>query len=112
MKTVLLALAAFLWEWFKQVFIALDQAVNAIFGPLFTFSIGWADETLSARCGRNYLKRRWMAMIFLPIIDFLFIWQPPDPNVVDESGKPIKSHCIRAYYKERLRRDLAPEYRT
>ncbi len=39
-------------QWLKQVFIALDQALNALAG-------GWADETLSSRCWRLRHRRGW-----------------------------------------------------
>lgn len=86
----------FLLAWFQQSFIALDQAVNAIFGPIFSWTIGYADETLSARAWR--CRNKPWGRIFLPVIDLLFIWQGP-------------GHCKRAYETEKARRNLPPEYR-
>lgn len=105
------ALRQFLLEWVQQVGIALDQLLNATIGPFLTFTIGWADETVSARAGRNYLANRVMARIFKPVIDLMFFWQKPDPSITDEQGQPERSHCVRAYRKEILRRQLPPEYR-
>lgn len=99
----LLRVGAFPLHWLQQVGIAIDQFLNAV-------STGWADETLSARCGRNYLKGRRLARLFKPVLDLLFAWQKSDPTIKDENG-PIVSHCIRAYHKEKLRRQLPPEYR-
>lgn len=46
MKTVIRNACRRLRRWGKQVLVALDQLVNALFG-------GWADETLSSRCWRK-----------------------------------------------------------
>jgi hypothetical protein len=97
----------FFKAWGAQSFIALDQAANAIFGPVFSWTVGYADETLSARAWRCRAKP-W-GRVFLPLIDLLFLWQTPDVN--DDAGQPIRSHCHRAYLKEGLRRNLPPEYR-
>lgn len=93
----------------QEVLIAVDQLANAILPPIFTLS--YSDETLSARTYRGARRGRIMGRIALPIIDFLFAWQSPDPDIVDEAGVPIRGHCERAYCKERLRRSLPPEYR-
>lgn len=87
---------AFLKVWGQQTFIAWDQAINATFGPIFSWSIGYADETLSARAWRCQHKP-W-GKVFRPLIDLLFFWQGPN-------------HCRRAYETELLRRNLPPEYR-
>jgi len=67
----------------KQIAIALDQLVNAIFG-------GWADETLSARFHRTNspLKR---------YVDAAFFWE--------------EDHCLSSYQAEHQRRQLPPAYR-
>ena len=71
----------------KQILIALDQLVNALFG-------GWADETLSARCWR--CRDRQPFKLLEPVIGRLFF----DP-----------SHCLESYLSERRRFQLPPEYR-
>lgn len=103
------ALLAFLGEWLVQALIALDQLINAAFMPLLTGSVGWADETLSARAWRERNARPGRVM--RAMIDWMFSWQKPDPEIVDEDGAPITGHCERAYQKERMRRNLHPEYR-
>lgn len=40
-----------MWRYLKQVLIAFDQLINALLG-------GWADETLSSRAWRHYVKGR------------------------------------------------------
>jgi hypothetical protein len=77
-------------EWVYQVWIAIDQTLNAIHG-------GYADETMSARCGR--LGGRWPYRLYRPVIDALF-YPFQGPN-----------HCVNAYAKERQGRHLPPEYR-
>ena len=52
MKTVIRNACRRLRRWGKQVLVALDQLVNALFG-------GWADETLSSRCWRKRDKTGW-----------------------------------------------------
>lgn len=71
-----------------EVFVALDQLVNAVLG-------GYADETISARSWRLRAVRpySWLR----PAIDRLFFWQP--------------SHCEGAYESERMRSQLPVEYR-
>jgi hypothetical protein len=103
-------LIAFLQAWGAQTFIAGDQLVNAAFGPIFSWTIGYADETLSARAWRCRAKP-W-GRVFLPLIDLLFFWQATDPELLDAAGQPIRSHCHRAYLKEQERRNLPPEYRA
>ena len=51
-------------HWLLQVFIALDQLVNALLG-------GWADETLSSRAWRMEAKRRPWGRVMRPLIDVL-----------------------------------------
>lgn len=93
----------------QQVFIGVDQLLNAMIPPIFTLS--YADETLSARTYRAARRGKLIGRLALPIIDFLFAWQSPDPDIVDEQGNPITGHCERAYRKEQARRNLPPEYR-
>ncbi len=98
---------AFFFGWLRESALAVDQLINAMFMPLFTWSVGMSDETLSARAWRS--RNHYWAKVFLPLIDLLFAWQKPDPEIADESG-PIKSHCHRAFRKEKLRRGLPREY--
>ncbi len=70
----------------KQVLVAVDQLINAIFG-------GYADETLSSRAWRARDKQPWL----YKSIDKLFFWDV--------------SHCCQSYYSEKLRRQFPPELR-
>lgn len=92
------AVRQFFIDWFAQSFIAVDQAVNAVFTPLFTLRVGWADETLSARTYRAAKRGKIVGRALQPIINALFFWQGPD-------------HCRNAYMKEQQRANLPPEYR-
>lgn len=69
--------------YFKQVFVAVDQLVNALLG-------GYADETLSSFCHRENPR---MAAIIDTILFF-------DPD-----------HCRRSYESERLRTYHPPSLR-
>lgn len=75
-------------EHLKQVSIALDQVVNTLCG-------GYADETLSCRAYRHYLKGEhvWVKTL----IDCLFFF---DPN-----------HCYESYMSEQERLHLPPALR-
>ena len=73
----------------KQVLIAADQLVNAIFG-------GWADETLSARVWRNQ-GNSWYWKLLLKVIDGIFFWQD--------------NHCQKSFDSEVLRRHFPDAYR-
>lgn len=76
-------------ESIKQILIALDQLLNAIFR-------GWADETLSARAYRlapNSIKWRTVQQV----IDAAFFWD--------------EAHCFASYQSEQKRLQLPPEYR-
>lgn len=80
-----------------QVFIAIDQLLNALIPPFG--SLSYADETLSARCYRAARDGRILGKFFLPIIDGFFrLWQGPN-------------HCYNAYMEEKERRQEPPEYR-
>ncbi len=102
-------LKAFLWSWLAQSAIAFDQLLNAALLPLFTWTVGYADETLSARAWRMFAKKRFWGYVFRPLIDLLFLWQKPD--AFDANGAPIKGHCLRSFLKEKGRRNMPPEYR-
>jgi hypothetical protein len=106
MKNALWLLRAYI----TQIFLAVDQLLNALIPP-FTGSVSMADETLSARSFRAYAKGRAWGLALMPLIDWLFAWQKPDPTIKDYTGAVVQGHCERAYHKEILRRNLPPEYR-
>lgn len=72
----------------KQFAIALDQVVNTLCG-------GYADETLSCRAYRHYLKGERVWLVWL--IDTLFFWD--------------KDHCKSSYESEQERLHLPPALR-
>lgn len=75
-----------------QLFISVDQLLNVLTNPFSEET--WADETLSARCGR--LGHRYPYKFWKIIIDSLFgLWQGPN-------------HCDNAYQNERMRYQLPP----
>ena len=84
-------------DYFVQVFLALDQLANALIPPI-DGTIGYADETLSARCYRAHRDGKIFGRIFMPPIDLLFFWQGPN-------------HCKNAYLKEFDRQNYPSEYR-
>lgn len=85
-------------DWWIQVFIAFDQLVNTLIPPL-DGTIGWADETLSARCYRAHRDGKVLGRLLMPVIDLLFIWQGP-------------GHCKNAWQKELDRKNFPEEYRA
>ena len=95
-------------SWGHEVFVSVDQVVNAIFG-------GYADETISARAFRlgNRAKRldlwdQWR--VCWVIADFLFL--PQDMWLQYRDGfRPSRGHCERAYHAEIDRMQLPAEYR-
>lgn len=94
----------------REFLIALDQALNVVVCAL-TMQVGYSDETLSAHCWRAYRERKVFGRFFMPPIDWLFSWQKPIPEFLDETGAAITGHCRRAYCKEKARDYLPPEYR-
>jgi hypothetical protein len=75
-----------------QLFIAVDQLLNVMSNPCSTET--WADETLSARCGR--LGHRNPYKFWKRIIDAVFgLWQGPN-------------HCVNAHAKEMARYNSPP----
>lgn len=84
-------------HWFHQLFIAVDQLLNVLVTPLSDGA--WADETLSSRAYRMWVKGRPWGRIWMPVIDWLFSWQMP-------------RHCHAAYLSERKRAQAPPETRT
>lgn len=81
------------YSWPKQVFIALDQALNA-------FARGWADETFSARCWRcGRVSLFWRCLrLAIDFFAVLLFWD--------------KDHCLQSYASEWKRNQLPPEYRA
>ena len=73
-----------------NVLVALDQVLN-------TLLAGYADETLSSRAHRAYVKNKPFKF-FRYIINTIFWWQT--------------DHCLEAYNYEKRRQDLPPEMRT
>lgn len=88
---------ALLKAWGVQVFIAADQMLNTLIPPL-DGTIGYADETLSARSYRAHRDGKFFGRLSMPVINLLFIWQGPD-------------HCEKAYLKEYDRANQPAEYR-
>lgn len=93
----------------QEIGIAVDQVLNALIPPFFTLS--WSDETVSARLYRAHRRGRIVGLMLMPMIDLLFVWQAQDAEVNAAAGMPITGHCQRAFWKEKLRRGLPPEYR-
>ena len=85
-------------EWGVQIFLALDQLANVLPPPI-DGTVGYADETLSARCYRAHRDGKIMGKLFMPLIDLLFFWQGP-------------GHCKNAYIKEFERKNYPDEYRA
>ena len=75
-------------EHLKQFLIALDQVVNTMCG-------GYADETLSCRAYRHYMKgeHKWVKVL----IDCLFFLED--------------KHCYNSYLSEQERLQLPPALR-
>lgn len=84
-------------EWGVQIFLALDQLANVLPPPL-DGTVGYADETLSARCYRAHRDGKILGKLFMRPIDLLFFWQGP-------------GHCKNAYIKEFDRQNYPSEYR-
>ena len=85
-------------DWGVQVLLALDQLANVLIPPI-DGTIGYADETLSARAYRAHRDGKILGKLFMPPIDLLFFWQGPD-------------HCKNAYIKEFERKNYPDEYRA
>lgn len=88
---------ALLKAWGVQVFIGFDQFCNTLIPPL-DGTIGYADETLSARSYRAHRDGKFFGRVSMPLIDLMFFWQGP-------------RHCYRAYLKEYDRANSPAEYR-
>jgi len=81
-------------HWLTQVAIAIDQLLNALLR-------GWADETLSSRAWRMWVKGKPMGLFWKPLIDTLFWFQARDFN-----------HCQRSYENEKRRYNSPAEMRS
>lgn len=77
------------FNYFKNIFIAVDQLVNAI---LF----GSPDETLGARFYRLEQTNHLIGKLVRPILDFIFFWD--------------KNHCKILFEKEVLNEQLPKDY--
>ena len=88
-------------HWFLQLFIVVDQLLNVLVTPLHAGA--WADETLSCRAYRMWRDGKPWGRVWMPVIDFLFIWQTLPEGAI--------GHCHGAYLKERQRYNLPPEMR-
>ena len=77
-----------MWQYIKNILIALDQVLNAIF-------CGACDETLSSRAYRleKDRGRKWPRIL----IDLLFFFD--------------KNHCYESYLSEIERKQLPPQMR-
>lgn len=95
-------------SWGHEVFVAVDQVINAIFG-------GYSDESISARAYRlgskAWRRDKWdQWRVVWVIADVLFVWQ--DMWIQYRTGfAPTAGHCERAYESEVKRMQLPPEYR-
>jgi hypothetical protein len=89
-------------HWLLQLFIAVDQLLNVLVTPLS--SGAWADETLSCRAYRMHRARKPWGLVWMPIIDLLFAWQPLPPGAI--------GHCHAAYIKEQARYNMPAEFRA
>ena len=78
-----------MWRYIKNILIALDQLLNALF-------CGWPDSTLSARAYRLEKERgrKWPRIL----IDLLFFFD--------------KNHCYESYLSEIERKQLPPQMRN
>jgi hypothetical protein len=104
-----------------QALLLIDQAANAILLGLGAVVMAmvtgegqapaWGDETLSAHAWRAEQARKPWARLLRPLIDLLFLWQAPLPEVNAAAKRIVRGHCERAFWKKRLRLGLPPEYR-
>lgn len=116
-SNVLQALLAMWW----QFLLVADQFLNVVGCGLLAVlmaaitgkpqNVAFSDETLSAHAWRAHQRRRIWGLLLMPLIDFLFIWQRQDAEVNQAAGDEVAGHCERAFWKEKLRRGLPPEYR-
>lgn len=95
----------------REILVSLDQLLNVLLSTV-CMRHAYSDETLSAHAWRAYAAGKWFGRLLMPPIDAMFFWQKPDPAYLDEHGKPITSHCRRAFEKERAKQYLPPQYRA
>lgn len=88
-----------------QFLISLDQAANTFISLFFppAWKGSWADETLSCRTYRAWKDGKVLGKFWMPVIDFLFAWQPLPEGAI--------GHCHGAYLKEMSRYNHPPEMR-
>lgn len=104
-----------------QTWLWLDQGCNAVLlglgGVFIAFATAeeqatcYADETLSAHAWRASRVRKPWAVRFLPVVDWMFRKQKRRLAVDHAAGRPVESHCERAFWAKKLRLGLPPEYR-
>ena len=103
-----------------QLALMFDQACNVLLGLGAIVVAAWtgeeqstcyADETLSAHAFRSWRKGKPWGELMKPPIDALFFWQRREPAVDAVAGRPVASHCERAFWKKKLRLGLPTEYR-
>lgn len=87
---------AVLCAWFWQFLHALTQILNTMIPPL-DGTVGWADESMSARAFRAKRDGHLLGGL-ADVINWIFFWQD--------------NHCKTAYESEYLRRMMAPEDRS
>jgi len=104
----------------RETFLVIDQLLNAVLLGLAALVMAvvtgnpqnpaYSDETLSAHAWRAEKRDKPWGKFFRPVIDWMFLWQKPDPTIA-VNGVVVTGHCQRAYLKEKLKRGLPPEYR-
>ena len=82
--------------WLRQFLHSLTQVGNTLIPPL-DGTVGWADESMSARAFRAKRDGRLLGVL-ADVINLVFFWQ--------------ENHCRSAYESEYLRRMMAPEDRS
>jgi len=88
-------------HWFTQLFIACNQLINVLITPLSGGA--WADETMSSRAWRMWVRGKPFGRIFKPLIDGLFFWQEVPPE--------YDGHCHYTWAREQKKYHLPPEMR-
>jgi len=91
MKHIWKVLSAWAWQFLH----ALTQVCNTMIPPL-DGTVGWADESMSARAYRAKRDGRMLGLL-ATAINWVFFWQD--------------DHCKTAYQSEALRRIVPPEKR-
>lgn len=87
------------WRYFKRIFIAIDQLLNAM-------CCGFEDETLSSRFHRWGEVDKWYMKLPSALVDFVLFFDTMEL----ENGKKV-SHCEKSFINERRRIGLPPELR-